>query len=286
MTNCKKIKRPERKYRVLGDNRKASLDSRFELGYVDETDISHFLPLDDQVEYKDKWRDTSSDLEEANSATVDGADFIKNLNEIRSEKNINGLKLSPLLTNSALKRGDLNAAEPPSLENSVKSSGYRNILIAELSTKGFYDSAELLENLFEFPDSKKILLSSEYQDIGIGAVYSVVNNCPVQAVVIHLGGYKAPNYQKKDIENWKGLMENINKILPSWKDLVGIETVPQDKLNNLLSVLFERLKNAERIYQRLNNNEWLTDEETELMKKDTLLHQNAEKLINELNNQN
>ena len=215
-------------------------------------------------------------------------------NKIRKEKNLSRLKLNQLLNKSTSIRGNaILAADDFSvtatksgitLEKSVRQTGYRNIILSELFTSGYFEAEELLENLFEFPDSSKILLSEEYQDIGLSAVLSDINNCPTQVIVIHLGGYKPPNYEEKDIESWKELISNLKQILPSWKQLVGQEGINQEKLQKLIVVLEERLVGTQRIYQKLSQNLWLTDEETHILEKDKILHSEAEKLIGELNN--
>src|SRR3990167_620568 len=110
-----------------------------------------------------------------------------------------------------------------------------------------------------------------------------VNNCPTQVIVIHLGGYKPPNYQKEDVVSWKKLIDNLSSILPSWENLRNAPNINQDNLQRLLSLLKTRLSNAQKIYSRLVQNEWLTIEEETLVKEDNHLHSEAEKLIFELN---
>lgn len=285
IADCKKVIVPNESVAVLGDNRKASLDSRFDLGFINLNDINYVLSYENQSEYKIKWRDTTDDFKIAHTVTADPEEFVNSLNAIRTEKNLPVLKLNPLLNQSGQIRGQamLVSNNGLSLEMAVKNTGYRNILIAELYSKGFYESQELLENLFEFPDSENLLLNPQYQDIGLSAVLSDAADCPEQVIVIHLGGYKPPDYQKKDIESWRLMIESISEILPSWKNLTAADGIDQNKLKELISVLEERLNNGQKIYQRLLNNEWLTDQEQELINKDSVLHKSAEKLITELN---
>ena len=60
------------------------------------------------------------------------------------------------------------------LSKAVSMSGYNNIIFAEVYTRGYYEGEELMENFKEFPDTKKILFGSDYQDIGVGVVLGVV----------------------------------------------------------------------------------------------------------------
>ncbi|OGG08289.1 signal peptidase I [Candidatus Gottesmanbacteria bacterium RIFCSPHIGHO2_02_FULL_40_24] len=291
--DCSVVKIPASSYFVLGDNRKASLDSRFDIGFVKETDIHHVLPLHDQEIYKSKWRDSKDDQLAAHKTTTDAQDFVFQLNEVRLAKNLKKLNLDNLLNKSSRIRGDIiletddfsseASRSGLTLEKSIRQSGYRNIIFAEVFTRGYYEAGELLENFFEFPDTEKLLLSNEYQDIGLSAVIKDVNGCPTQVVVIHLGGYKAPNYQSEDVKSWQTLIANLTDILPGWESLSGVEGVNQEKLNRLLTVLRTRLENARRIYKRIFDNQWLTDGEKNLIEQDKALHSEAEKLITELN---
>ena len=278
---------------VLGDNRKASLDSRFALGFVKLYDIHHVMPLKMQDSFKKYWRNTEKDSQFAHTSTAEPENFVALLNKIRTAKNNSPLNLQEKLIDSSRIRGnvildtdDFSTTATRSgmtLEKAIKQANYRNIIFAELISRGYFEESELMENLLEFPDSKDILLSEEYSDIGLSAVLKDVNNCPTQVIVIHFGGYKPPNYKKEDIESWKSLIENLTSVLPSWENLRGAENINQEKLGLLLSILNTRLANARKINNRLSNNQWLTPEEENLVNYDNNLHNQAEMLISELN---
>lgn len=294
LTDCQIVKVPNNKAFVLGDNRKASLDSRHEVGLVDYNDINHVLPWKEQEEYKYLWRDTFHDLTLAHTPSVDSSQFVKLINEKRKEKNLKPFSYNTLLSLSAKRRGDAMiefndfsseaTKSGVDLKKSIAESGYFNILFAEVFTRGFYEADELLDNFLAFPDTENILFSKEYQDFGIEAVLGEINNCPVQVIVAHLGGYVPPNYTQKQIGSWQNLISNLNDVLPSWEKLLQVEGVDKEKVNKLVNILKTRLSNAEIILDRMKANQWLTEKEREMVDSDERLAQEAENIISSFGN--
>jgi signal peptidase I len=292
LPDCKVMSIPQNSIFVLGDNRKASLDSRFELGLVDISSVHDVIPWDKQEEYKKSWRDTTSDKSLAYTVTLDPTEFVRLLNEKRKEKGLQAFKYNVLLSNSGKIRGsamiktnDFSTEATRSgvtLSKAIKESGYQNIIFAEVSTRGYYEADELLENFLEFPQTRKILYSSEYQDIGIAPVIGEVFGCPTQVVVAHLGGYVPPNYTKEEIESWEKLVKNLEDVLPSWRSLKEEEDVDRGKVDQLVSILEVRLTNAQRVLSKMKDNQWLDDSEKKMVDMDKNAASEAEKLIDEL----
>lgn len=293
LPDCQALKVPDGKLLVMGDNRKASLDSRFELGLVNDFDIHYVLPWSQQQDYRSKWRSTQDDISYAHTVTLSPVDFVKLLNEKRKQNNLKSLKYDARLTTSGkirssamIKYNDFSQEASRSaitLSKAVAAAGYRNIIFAEVYTRGFYDVDELLDNFLEFPDTKKILYSVQYQDIGIGVELGEINNCPVQVIVAHLGGYVPPNYTKSEIDSWQKLVDNLEEVMPSWRGLKQVEGIDQSRVAELLQYLETRLINAQKIVSRMRANLWLSDEERQMMENDKKLNDDAVKLMTELN---
>lgn len=292
LADCKKLTIPDNRIFVLGDNRKASLDSRFELGLVNFSDIHYFIPWNKQEEYKKNWRETKDDLFLAHTATLDHQVFMKLLNDKRKEKSLTSYKYHVLLTNAAKIRGyamirtnDFSIEATKSgvnLSKSMEEAGYSNIVTAELSTRGFYEAEELLDNLMEFPEGQKILYSTEYQDIGLAIALGEVDSCPVQVVVLEFGGYKPPNYTKLEIDSWQKLVDNLESALINFGNLKTADNINQGTLDQLLYLLNARLSNARKIVTRMRANQWLTKEEIGTTEEDRKLGEEAEKIISDL----
>ena len=293
LADCQSIVVPNGQLFVMGDNRKSSLDSRFELGLINYEDIIHVMPKHAQTPYEKSWRQTDTDELNANKPTLNIDEFITLLNQEREEKKVSALKYNELLTQSAKKRAEIMLATNDfsieatrsgyTLEDSIQDVGYENILYAESLARGYFQASELLDNLLHFPETKNFILSYDYQDIGIAPVVGNVNNCPVQAVVIHLGGYQPPNYKKEDIESWQKLYENLKEVIPSWEKAKNAESVNQETLNSLLTSLYRRMSNIEKILYKLNNNLWLSKEEKALVEEDQKLASEEDELIRKLN---
>lgn len=293
LADCQNLTIPHNKVFVMGDNRKASLDSRFELGLTDVADIKYVLPVSQQGEYTKSYRDTSQDSVLANTATLDPQAFVRLLNEKRKEKNLSPFKFDSLLSLSAKRRGsvmistdDFSSEATKSgitMKKTLEEAGYRNIIFAEISTRGFYEAPELLDNFLEFPQTQKILFGSDYQDIGLAPVLGNIGNCPVQVVVVHLGGYVPPNYKQEDIDSWQKLVDNLNQAISSWGELRNADNINKQKLGQLLDILNQRKNIADKIYLRMKSNQWLTDEEEVMAEADKKLSQDTNAIIEELN---
>jgi len=293
LSDCRKLTVPEGFVFVMGDNRKASLDSRHELGLVPVKDIIHVLDFSNQGPYQINWRDPSNDENTAHQVTLNTPNFISLINSKRKEQNIPPLTPDNRLSDSARRRAqvmidtnDFSVEATRSgytLEKSLNDSGYHNILNAETVTQGYYDAGELMDNIFQFPQTKKLILNKKYQDIGISAVLGEINGCPVQSIVLHLGGYEPPNYSKEQIDSWQKLTDTLNGIIPSWENLKNADGVNQDDLKNLLDSLYKRRDNAQIIVDKMKKNLWLTDEEKKLIDEDTNLNKQQEILIQKLN---
>jgi len=292
ISDCHQLVIPPSSVFVLGDNRKASLDSRFELGLIQASDIRYVMPWEDQIPYESLWRDTKNDSTFAQSPTVDSEAFVKLVNAKRQEKKLANLKLNTSLINSSSRRGavmietnDFSTEATKSgltLQKALSESGYRNIVYGEVFTRGYFEADELLDNFLEFPQTKQIIFSHEYQDIGLSAVNGQLNGCPVQIIVAHFGGYVPPNYKQTEIDSWATLIKNITDILPSWEGARGAENIDQGKLSRLIEILKTRRDNAQKIYDRMKSNQWLTDEEQSLSADDSKLGKEGETLMSEL----
>lgn len=289
LPDCKVMTVPPQKIFVMGDNRKASLDSRFDLGLVDEKDIHLVIPIDQQEEYKTTLRDTKFDQTLAHKPTLDGYNFVRLLNQKRKEKNIKPLTYSPLLTLASGRRGrvmidtdDFSFEATKSavtMKTAVKEAGYQNRLLAEIFTRGYFESSELLENFLEFPDTKKLLFGSDYQDIGVNAVIGEIQGCPLQVVVVHFGGYVPPNYPKDVVDSWQKLLDNLNEAFTFYEKFKNSDGVDQKKISELLNVIDLRRSHVQMIVVRMKANQWLTDNEQKYADEDKEINDKILELI-------
>ena len=292
LPDCKVMTVPSQKIFVMGDNRKASLDSRFDLGLVDEKDIHLVIPIDQQEEYKTTLRDTKFDQTLAHKPTLDGNDFVRLLNQKRKEKNIKPLSYSPLLTLASGRRGrimintdDFSFEATKSgitMKTAVKEAGYQNRLLAEISTRGYFESSELLENFLEFPDTKKLLFSSDYQDVGINAVIGEIQGCPLQVVVVHFGGYVPPNYPKGVVDSWQKLLDNLNQGYSFYEKFKNSDGVDQKRISELLNMIDLRRSHVQMIVVRMQANQWLADSEQKYADEDKDINDKIQAIIESL----
>lgn len=299
ISECNSVIIPKGTYVVLGDNRKESDDSRFDMEYVNESQIFSVITSTMQEEQglKSSWRDTSNDFNSSTEIQLNGGLLVESINKLRFSNNSPQLKHNVLLDSSAKKRAEeiFESSKFPETLNSidVKKSmdfvGYSNIVYGEIPLQGYYTHEEVLNNLLEFSDSKDFILNPEFQEIGIAEVKGALNNCPTKVIIIHFGGYKPPSYSSDVINSWKDLLNNLQEIRDGWEDLKNYEDFYEenkkdiDRINEIIKI---RISRATSIVNAFDRNIWLTNEQELYVSEDFQLAEEQDAISERLNSTN
>lgn len=286
LADCTKLVVPSGKYLVLGDNRKASNDSRHDVGLIDDKDIGFILPFDNQKGVWDKnFRDTSRDLDKSSKIHLDKAQYLEFLNSIRREAGLPALKYQQKLEKSAslrgvqiLKHNDFSFEATKSgytIDKAFTDAGYWNPIKGESQLSGYYSSDELIEGIKEFRKTEGIFSDKDIQEIGIAEVQGEINGCPTQVIVQHFAGYVPPNYPQSQVVAFKDVLANLKKISASWGSLktnsqafYAANKIDIDRINEIIAI---RTRNLEPIVVKVSSDQWLSPADNEYMKEDERL---------------
>lgn len=298
LADCTKLTIPAEKYLVLGDNRKASNDSRHDVGLIDQKDIGFMLPFQSQKGVWDKnYRDISRDDNPASKIHLDKEKYVEFLNSIRKESGLPPLKYQKKLELSANLRGvqmlkfdDFSFEASKSgytIDQAFSDSGYWNPIKGESILQGYYSSDELIEGLREFKKSKGIFSDKEIQEIGIAEVQGEINGCPTQVIVQDFAGYVPPNYPAEQINSFKNGLANLKQISSSWG---GLKTGNADfyrqnktEIDRINQIINSRISSLEPIVSKITSNKWLTPPENAYLKEDEKLAGEQNSLAEKIN---
>jgi len=297
LPECQKLVVPPSQVFVLGDNRKASNDSRHQIGLVNFPDIDFLLPWDKQINVWDKnFRDISLDLDPASKITTDRQEYLRLINQDRQTVKAPLLKYHSLLEKSALLRAenifkynDFSFTATRSgftQKKALDQVGYWQPLWGETWILGYYSAPELLENQLAFKQSADFILNPKFSEMGIGIYQGNLNNCPAQLIVIHYAGYVPPDYSADMVKSWTTTLSLLKGSQSGWQKLTSYSdfyTAHKSEIDRINEIINSRLNQLPPVVDKITKNQWLTSTEEKYLDEDITLSREQNSLADRLN---
>ena len=297
LEDCQLLKIPPGKIFVMGDNRKGSDDSRFDIGLVDKKDVQYILPFKDQSgSLVAGWHDPTNDALDSSRITLNPNQYLSLVNNLRVKNGLKPVNYQPKLALSSEKRGEAILKYDDFSFEATKSGydmakamadvGYSNIVYGELPANGAYEASELFDYDTEFPNTKDFLLNKDYQEMGAATVNGSLNNCPATVVVVEMAGYVPPNYTAAQIKSWQDLLQNLKDIQSGWQNLTNDPAIYDNDKNDvdrINTIIQTRIDNLTGIVSQMETNQWLTSAQNDYIKQDQELSDEQDKLATKLN---
>ncbi len=288
--DCKIITIPHNKLFVLGDNRKASNDSR-EIGLIDVNDVTNLKPEKVALKYLNQESIDSA----IKQSVFNSEDFVYALNKSREFNEIPDLKQNKQLSKSALLRAramidsdDLSSEASKSnypMGKSMSDAGYYNSIYGEYPILGFYNDSEIITYINSNQNIKGFLNDKKYQDIGVASIVGEINGCPTQLTLIQVAGYVAPNYSNSFINSWKNTLSELQSIQTGWlslknnSDFYNKHKIDVDRINEIIQI---RISNVSLIVEKINSNIGLNQKDVDYTYYDQKLYNEQESIAKRL----
>lgn len=267
LVECEPQTIPKGKVAVFGDNRIVSSDSRV-LGFIDTKDIGGVI----KTKITPKMQPPPSSLEQPKEARIDPNVFLEKLNALREKNYSRPLQIVPLLNQIATERSDTISSDFKSWKQQLTPiaklldrAGYQYLLVQEMVTFGYLNEQQIVDQITESVIYKDAFLSDRYYEIGIGTAVAQKGQCQFPIITVIISWPSNPGYSQEAIDVWNQDIDTLSRTIITLGELKSKPGINQQQTQELIDELRHLLETATQLSSRIEKNEWLTQEEYQLM---------------------
>lgn len=216
--------------------------------------------------------------------------LLVNLKPLKENTKLNEAAL--IRANTIIQLNEWSHEEPKTgitYTQAIKQVNYWNVNYGENLARDYYTSDQAVSAWMNSPKHKENILNPNFQEIGIGIAYGIMDGVDTPIIVQLFGGYQPPNYKESDIIIAQNNLDGLKSVQSGWVNLKMNESFYNqhktdiDRINEIISIRIPRL---ESILITMRANKYYSSEQNRWIVEDQKLYNEQDAIASKLNTTN